>query len=173
VDKQTAKEGDELTKLKKKLEKIDYACFPEGTDSVSARELRGIYKDQHMLVSNFGLLKDPVFVNALVLKSPRRIEAFGLLLVLALMVYTLMEPTMRAKLRSTDSTITGWENRKTFRPTTLMAPTKFVGIFVFISGLSRRLSQPFNEIQLRYLKILKVRPKALLNPLSRHLTQGE
>ena len=249
VDKQIAKEHDELTKLKKKLEKIDYACLPdaeaavarieparfheltisiktkpkyhrgrptadgtrklkamryaleidiaphqaaidrlrkeagcfvlisntlcEGTDSVSAHELLSIYKDQHMVESNFGFLKDPVFVNALLLKSPRRIEALGLVLVLALMIYRLMERTMRANLRSTESTITGWENRKTSRPTTLMATTKFVGVFVLISGLTRRLSQPFNEIQLRYLKILEVPPETFLNPLSRHLNQLE
>ncbi len=154
VDKQIAKEQEELVKLKKSLEKVDYACLPdaqaaaarigpatvhrltvkiekraqygkgrpkadgtrslketrfglkitvspdhqaidrlrelagcfvlitntpaEGKEAISARELLTIYKDQHSVESNFAFLKDPVFVNALFLKSPRRIEALVL-----------------------------------------------------------------------------------------------
>ena len=50
----------------------------EGTGSMSARDLLTTYKDQHSVENNFAFLKDPVFVNALFLKSPRRIEALGL-----------------------------------------------------------------------------------------------
>ncbi len=245
VDKQIAREWDDLCKLKKRLEKIDYACLPdaeaavsrigparfheltvsiqprpqyqrgrpsadgtrklksmryglelclashlavverlrqeagcfvlisntlsEGTDSVSARELLTIYKDQHMVERNFAFLKDPVFVNAMLLKSPRRIEALGLVLVLALMICRLMERTMRVNLSSTESTITGWENRQTSRPTTLMVTTKFVGVFILVSGLSRRLSQPLDKLQLRYLESLEVTPDAFLNPFGQRL----
>lgn len=244
VDKQIATEQKDLTKLKKRLEKIDYACFPDaeaaakrveparfheltisitpkpqyhrgrpradgtrklkslrygldiciapypaavdrlrqeagcfvlisntlsdGTDSIDARELLTIYKDQHMVERNFGFLKDPVFVNALLLKSPRRIEALGLVLVLALMIWRLMERTMRLNLQTTDSTITGWEKRQTSRPTALMVTTKFVGVFVLASSLKKRLSQPLNKLQLRYLHILEVPPDTFLNPFGRH-----
>lgn len=240
VDKQIAKEQEDLTKLKKQLEKIDYACFPdaeavtrrieparfheitvtikakpqyhrgrpradgtrqlkgmrygltmsiaphapsvdrlrqeagcfvlisntlsEGTDSIGPRELLTIYKDQHMVERNFGFLKDPVFVNALFLKSPRRIEALGLVLVLALMLWRLLERTMRLNLRSTESTITGWEKRKTSRPTALMLTTKFVGVFVIASCLTKRLSKPLNGLQLEYLEILELAPEDFLNP---------
>ncbi len=139
-----------------------------GTDSVSSRELLTIYKDQHMVERNFGFLKDPVFVNALFLKSPRRIEALGLILVLALLIWRLMERTMRLNLRASRSTITGWEKRQTSRPTSLMLTTKFVGIFVLVSSLQRRLAQPLNPVQLRYLKILELTPEIFLNPCGRH-----
>ena len=56
---------------------------------------------------NFGFLKDPVIVNALFLKSPRRIEALGLVLVLALMVWRLMERTMRISLKESGSKVVG------------------------------------------------------------------
>jgi transposase len=59
----------------------------EGTGSISARELLTIYKNQHTAENNFAFLKDPVFVNALFLKSPRRIEALGLVLILALLMW--------------------------------------------------------------------------------------
>jgi len=244
VSKQIAKEKEELEKLKKRLEKIEYACFPdakaalkriapthfheltvaieqrpryhkgrpkadgtrklksmkygltikielhqesvdrlrqeagcfvlisntlsEGTDSVSSRELLTIYKDQHMVERNFGFLKDPVFVNALFLKSPRRIEALGLVLVLALMIWRLMERAMRLNLRATDSTITGWENRQTSRPTSLMLTTKFLGIFVLVSSIQRRLANPLNHLQLRYLELLELTPDIFIYPCGRH-----
>lgn len=244
VNKQIVNEREELAKLKKGLEKIEYACLPDaeaavgriapaqfhqltiaieprpqyhkgrpkadgtrrlksmkyglnisielyqeavdrlrqeagcfvlisntlsmGTDSVSSRELLTIYKDQHMVERNFGFLKDPVFVNALFLKSPRRIEALGLILVLALLIWRLMERTMRLNLRANQSTITGWEKRQTSRPTSLMLTTKFVGIFVLVSSLRRRLAQPLNPVQIRYLKILELTPEIFLNPCGRH-----
>jgi len=84
----------------------------EGTDSISARELLMIYKDQHMVESNSAFLKDPVFVNALFLKSPRRIEALGPVLILALLIWRLMERTMRLNLTATTSKVTGWERGK-------------------------------------------------------------
>ncbi|MBM3299693.1 MAG: IS1634 family transposase [Deltaproteobacteria bacterium] len=63
----------------------------EGTGSISAKELLTIYSDQHMVERNFAFLKDPVFVNSLFLKSPRRIEALGLVFILALLIWRLME----------------------------------------------------------------------------------
>jgi len=243
VDKQIAKELEELTKLKKSLEKIDYACLPdaiaaadrispsslhevvveiqprlqygkgrpksdgtrtpkamryglsisarldeqavsrlreeagcfvlisntpaEGADSISARELLTIYKDQHMVESNFAFLKDPVFVNALFLKSPRRIEALGLVLILALLIWRLMERTMRLNLAATKSKVTGWERRQTSRPTSLMMTTKFIGVFILVSSLGRRLARPLEDIQLQYLKLLELTPDSLVTPYPR------
>ncbi len=64
-------------------------------DSVSSVKLLSIYKDQGYVERNFGFLKDPLIVNSLFLKSPARIEAPGLILVLPLMVWRLMQRTMR------------------------------------------------------------------------------
>lgn len=136
----------------------------EGPDSVSSRELLSIYKDQHMVERNFAFLKDPVFVNALFLKSPSRIEALGLVLVLALMIWRLMERAMRLNLRATESTVTGWEKRQTSRPTSLILTTKFVGVYVLATSLGRRLNKPMNPVQLRYLEILDLSPEIFLNP---------
>ena len=243
VDKEIAREQEELTRLIKGLETIDYACLPDaraaaerirpatfhqmaveieprahygkgrpkadgtralkeityrlkialtlnegaierlrheagcfvlisntlgqGTGSISARELLTIYKDQHMVERNFAFLKDPVFVNALFLKSPRRIEALGLVLILALLVWRLMERTMRLTLAATKSKVTGWEKRQTSRPTSLMLTTKFIGAFVLISSGTKRLAKPLAEIQLHYLDLLELTPDALVNPFAR------
>lgn len=45
-----------------------------------------IYKERHIVESNFAFLTAPVFVNALFHKSSRRIEVLGLVLILALMI---------------------------------------------------------------------------------------
>jgi transposase len=243
VDKRIAKELEELTKLKKSLEKIDYACLPDaqsaagrmrpsllhevmveiqprpqyakgrpksdgtrtlkamryglkisarlnekavnrlreeagcfilisntpvkGDGSISARELLTIYKDQHTVENNFAFLKDPVFVNALFLKSPRRIEALGLVLILALLIWRLMERTMRANLAASKSKVTGWEKRQTSRPTSLMMTTKFIGVFILVSTLGRRLARTLEDIQIQYLKLLELTPESLITPYPR------
>jgi transposase len=97
----------------------------EGRGSISAHELLTIYKD-------------PVFVNALFLKSPRRIEALVLVLILALLIWRLMERTMRPNLAATKSKVTGWEKRQTSRPTSLMMTTKFIGVFILVTPYPRR-----------------------------------
>jgi len=136
----------------------------EGAGAVDAKQLLTIYKDQHMVERNFGFLKDPVFVNALFLKSPKRIEALGLILVLALMIWRLMERTMRANLAAGNSKITGWVKRETSRPTSFMMTTKFIGIFVLTQGKVRRLAKPLNSVQLGYLNILDLSPDIFIMP---------
>lgn len=79
----------------------------ESERGMSSLELLRLYKDQHSIEQNFGFLKDVLIVNALFLKSPKRIEALGLILVLALMVWRLMERTMRMSLRESGSKVTG------------------------------------------------------------------
>ena len=92
----------------------------ESSGGLSSKELLRAYQDQHSVERNFGFLKDPVIVNALFLKSPRRIEALGLILVLALMIWRLMERTMRISLKESNSKVVGWNNRQTSRPTSFM-----------------------------------------------------
>ena len=67
----------------------------------SARDILTIYKGQHGTEQNYGFLKDPVIVNSLFLKKPERIEALGLILLLALLLWRLMERTMRQHVDTT------------------------------------------------------------------------
>jgi len=136
----------------------------EGTESIPPVKLLGTYKEQHLVEQNFGFLKDPVFVNALFLKSPKRIEALGLVLVLALLIWRLMERTMRMHLEETESTVIGWDNRQTSRPTSFMMTTKFKGIFVLTSVERRSLAQPLTSVQMAYLAILEIAPEVFVTP---------
>jgi transposase len=138
---------------------------PEGpSGGLGSKELLRAYQDQHSVEQNFGFLKDPVIVNALFLKSPRRIEALGLILVLALMVWRLMERTMRISLKEGNSKVVGWNNRQTSRPTSFMMSTKFVSVIVIRTAERRFLAEPLDPAQERYLQILGLSEAVFTNP---------
>jgi transposase len=122
----------------------------------SARELLTVYKEQHGTEQNYGFLKDPVIVNSLFLKKPERIEALGLVLLLALLLWRLMERQMRAHVESTGMPLPGWDKKPTERPTAFMMMTKFAGVLVCKVGPRRQLARPLSTIQQQYLVALGV-----------------
>jgi transposase len=122
----------------------------------SARDILTGYKDQHGTEQNYGFLKDPVIVNSLFLKKPERIEALGLILLLALLIWRLMERAMRTYVDTTRTPLPGWDKKATERPTSFMMITKFVGVIVVKLGDSRQLARPLSEVQQHYLSALDV-----------------
>ena len=122
----------------------------------SAREVLTVYKEQHGTEQNYGFLKDPVIVNSLFLKKPERIEALGLVCLLALLIWRLMERTMRTYVDTTRTPLTGWDKKATERPTSFMMVTKFAGVIVFKCGDQRQLAHPLSVIQQQYLTALDV-----------------
>ena len=84
----------------KKSEK-ETGCFvlmtnvpTSGKNAHSSKYILQTYKEQHGIERNFSFLKNPKLVNSLFLKKPQRIEALGLVLLLALMVANLIQLTM-------------------------------------------------------------------------------
>ena len=126
-----------------------------------------IYKEQDGIEKNFGFIKDPLVANDVFLKKARRIEAMGLVLVLALLLWRLMERTMRRKTKEEKITLPGWNNINTNRPTSFMMVSKFSSVFVGAKDGQRFLINPLNETQLAYLNALDVRPAAFTQPDSR------
>ena len=122
----------------------------------SAREILTVYKEQHGTEQNYGFLKDPVIVNSLFLKKPERIEALGLVLLLALLLWRLMERQMRAYVESTGRPLPGWDKKATERPTSFMMVTKFAGMIVLKLGHHRQLARPLSVGQQQYLTALDV-----------------
>jgi transposase len=136
----------------------------EGNEAMGSRGLLEAYKAQDIVERNFGFLKDDLIVNSLFLKSPARIEALGLVLVLSLMIWRLMERTMRMFLKERETTITGWEKRQTSRPTSFMMTTRFLSVIVLRTSLGRFLGNPFDDVQLAYLKTLGMTPEIFTKP---------
>ena len=128
------------------------------TEKKSALEVLKTYKEQDGIEKNFGFLKDPLVVNDLFLKTPSRIEALGLILVLALLLWRLMERSIRRKIKEENSTLTGWNNGKTAKPTSFMMVSKFISVVVAIKNGERSLFTPLNKVQLAYLNALEVNP---------------
>src|SRR5499433_2626025 len=122
----------------------------------SAREILAVYKEQHGTEQNYGFLKDPVIVNSLFLKKPERIEALGLVLLLSLLLWRLMERQMRAHVESTGRPLPGWDKRATERTTAFMMVTKFAGVIVVKLGPQRQLARPLSGVQHQYLTALDV-----------------
>ena len=136
----------------------------DGEGAMSTRELLAAYKDQHYIERNFAFLKDPVIVNSLFLKTPRRIEAPGLILVLSLLVWRLMERTMRASLKEKGGTVRGWDKRQTTRPTSLMLTDVFLSVMVIQANGGRFLAKAPTPVQEDYMRILQVSPAVFTDP---------
>jgi hypothetical protein len=110
----------------------------------SARDILTVYKEQHGTEQNHGFLKDPVIVNSLFLKKPERIEALGLVLLLALLLWRLMERAMRTHVDSTSTPLLGWDKKVTERPTTC---------FTLPAG-SQRIAMTARRLSRRHKRIL-------------------
>jgi transposase len=121
-----------------------------------ARDVLQAYKEQHGIEQNYGFLKDPLIVNSLFLKKPERIEALGLVLLLALLLWRLVERTLRVHVETTGTRLTGWDKKATQKPTAFMMMTKFAALMVLKVGGQCQLAQPLSSVQLSYLDALGV-----------------
>ena len=75
------------------------------------------YKEQSSVENNFRVLKDPAFIDELFLKTPTRVEALAYVILIALMVLTLLERTVRENLKGEKERLIVSGNRKTLNPT--------------------------------------------------------
>jgi transposase len=115
----------------------------QGDDALDSAAVLRTYKGQYGVESDFAFLKDPLVVNDVFLKTPARIDALGMILIIALMVWRLMERSMRTHVKNTGKRLPGWVNRKTDKPTAFMMSTIVVGITVArIKGKHHLLCPP-------------------------------
>lgn len=77
------------------------------------------YKEQTSVETCFRVLKDPYFIDELFIKKPKRVEALAYVMLIALMVLTLLERTVRENLKGETQKIVVSGKRKTFIPTGL------------------------------------------------------
>jgi hypothetical protein len=90
------------------------------------------------------------------LKKPERIEALGLVLLLALLLWRLIERALRVHVETTGRTLEGWDKKATQKPTAFMMMTKFAVVMVLKVGGQRQLAQPWSSVQQSYLNALGV-----------------
>jgi transposase len=154
-----------------KCEKLMAGCFVllsnvplQADNAMEGKQLLLTYKGQYGVESDFAFLKDPLVVNDIFLKKPHRIDALAMVLVIALMVYRLMERSMRTHLKNTKTDLAGWEKRRTVKPTTFMMTTVMVGIMIAAIGDNRIFLRKPNSRQQEYLVALGLNSEAFLDP---------
>jgi transposase len=130
----------------------------------TAEKLLCLYKNQIGIEQNFGFLKNPVIINSVFLKKNCRIEVLGMVLLISLLIWRLIERSMRQYIERKQTTMTGWVRRRTKRPTSFMMSTKFHTVLVIKSGKHRQLAKPLNPVHLEYLKALDVQPEVFITP---------
>ncbi len=136
-----------------------------GDTGMDGKKLLLTYKGQYGVESDFAFLKEPLVVNDIFLKKSHRINALGMILVIALMVYRLMERTMRKRLKETKKELIGWENRKTDKPTSFMMTTVMFGIMVVVLAEKRVFLHAPSSRQGDYLSALGLTIEVFLDPL--------
>jgi transposase len=137
----------------------------KGEMAHTPQEVLLAYKEQHGIERDFGFLKDPLIVNDLFLKKPERIEALGFILLTSLLIWALVEHTMRSHLQSTQTKLPGWDSKPTARPTTFMLSTKFSGLQTVTVAGRKRLAQPLSPTQTKYLAALGLDDSCMYRPI--------
>lgn len=122
------------------------------------------YKGQYSIESDFAFLKDPLIVNDLFLKTPSRIDALGMILIIALMVWRIIERSMRLYLEQTQTMVPGWDNKPTSRPTSYMVTTVFYNIQTMVYKGDRYFLKPPNERQSLFLSALGLEAHVFRDP---------
>ena len=162
----------DISESKEKVDplRLRAGCFvlltnlTEQQDTWSALELLNLYKSQIGIEKNFSFLKDPAVINSIFLKKAERIEVLGLILLISLLIWRLIERSMRQYVESNDCTLQGWEGRPTTKPTSFMMTTKFAKILVITMGRQRQLAKPLKPFQQQYLQAMGVTEKAFTSP---------
>ena len=78
------------------------------------------------------------------------------MLLLALLLWRLMERAMRRHVDTTSTPLPGWDKKATERPTAFMMVTQFVGVIVLKLGHDRQLARPLSVVQQHSLTALDV-----------------
>lgn len=105
-----------------------------------------------------------MIVNSVFLKNVERIEALGLVLLLALLLWRVMERAMRMHVDTTKTPLPGWDKKTTERPTSFMMMTKFADVIVLKQGDHRQLARPLSGVQQQYLTALDVPTTCFILP---------
>lgn len=134
----------------------------QGNMAETGAGLLQAYKEQYGIEKNFSFLKDPLIVNDIFLKKPERIEVLGAVLLISLMIWNLIEHTLRQHIKECGATLPGWDKKKTKRPTAFMMSIKFMGLQVVrVAGMCRLATQ-LTDGQKRYLNALNLSEADLL-----------
>ncbi|MFB6198252.1 MAG: IS1634 family transposase [Halobacteriaceae archaeon] len=111
------------------------------------------YKDQSSVERSFAFIKDPKTIGPMYLDSPERVEALGYVLLMALLVYSLIERRVRQALQSEQEPMNLAGGKSSHRPTGRRVLERFENMMVAREGTDRSLPDNL-EIPWRVLDLL-------------------
>lgn len=135
-----------------------------GNKKMDGKKLLQTYKGQYGVESDFAFLKDPLVVNDLFLKKPSRIDVLGMVLIIALMVWRLMERSMRVYVENEKNDLPGWRKRRTKKPTSFMMTTVLYGIKVVTVNNQRIFFRKPNPRAMEFITALGLDASVFLEP---------
>lgn len=135
-----------------------------GQKGYSSYDILRTYKDQYGIEQNFGFIKNTPIVNCIFLKKAERIEVLGLVLLLSLLIWRLIEYNMRRYAKDNKKDLPGWVKRRTYKPTAFMLITSFQYLMILKIGKHRRLNKPLTQKQREYLRALGLNSQIFTKP---------
>lgn len=113
------------------------------------------YKEQQVVERRFPVLKDPNRVGPVYLDRPERVEALGYVLLMALLVYSLIERRAREALKNADEPMQLSGGPTSFRPTGRRVLERFENVLVMQTDGKRELPDNDN-LPRRVLELLDI-----------------
>ncbi|WP_368986383.1 IS1634 family transposase [Caldifermentibacillus hisashii] len=111
------KDRDFIEKKKKKLSTFVLITNKLDEETLSNQEVLKIYKGQSAAETRFRLIKDSQMIDAIYLKTPERVEALGIVYVMALLIYGILEYRVRKELKERNLSLILKGKRKLHQPT--------------------------------------------------------
>jgi hypothetical protein len=105
---------------------------------------------------NLAFWKAPLLVTRLLLKTPERSAALGLVFRLAVRLWRLVERALRAHVEAPGGPLTGGDTKEPQQPTAFMLMTTCAAVLVLKGGGQRQLAHPLSTIQQPDLLALRV-----------------
>lgn len=115
----------------------------DDTEEWPAERVLREYKEQQAVERRFPVLKDPKRVGPVYLDRPDRVEALGYVLLMALLVYSLIERRAREALKDADEPMDLAGGPTSFRPTGRRVLERFENVLVMQTDGEREL--PVND----------------------------
>ena len=139
VTAQVIQDEEAITRAKAKAGRFILATNQLEDAQIKPDVILEHYKGQQAPERSFGFLKDPLFFTSSVfLKTPERIGALGMIMAVALMVYTLAQRQLRQSLAQAQATLPDQRKRPTQTPTLRWIFQCFQAVhLVWIEGKAR------------------------------------
>ena len=142
------------------------------SSDIEAKKLLKTYKSQYGIEQNFSFLKEPLIVNDTFIKTPSRIDALVMILLLSLLVWNLIQRQLRNSKECKEGKLHDLNKRPTNRPTCYLFIQNLRNIMIMKRGNERCLARNKLRDQPRhYLQALGLDETCYTTPANQPIRQ--